>query len=296
MQKIVPHLWYDTEAIEAVQFYMSLFEDSRLLSQNTIHDTPSGDADFLSFELAGQEMMAINAGPYFKFNPSISLMVACRSTEEVDAKWQALSEGGKVLMELGEYPFSKRYGWIQDRYGLSWQLMLAEDQSPAQKITPCLLFSAESNGKTEEAVQFYAEVFNDTGIDLMNRYQPGEATSPKAVINFASFRLEGMAFAAMDNGFDVDFGFNEAFSLIVRCENQQEIDYYWDKLSAVPEAEQCGWLKDRFGVSWQITPTIMDEMFAKGTDEEVKRVTEAFLQMKKFDIAALEAAWKGESV
>lgn len=293
MQKIVPHLWFDTEAIEATQFYMSLFDDSKLLSKTTIPDTPSGDADFLSFELAGQEMMAINAGPYFKFNPSISLMVACSSTEEVDSKWQALSEGGTVLMALGEYPFSKRYGWIQDRYGLSWQLMLAEGEASAQKITPNLLFSGDVNGKAEEAVQFYTEVFSNSGIDMISRYAPGEAASSKAEVNYVAFRLQGMPFAAMDNGFDVDFGFNEAFSLIVRCENQAEIDYYWDKLSYVPEAEQCGWLKDRFGVSWQITPAIMDEMLANGTEEEVKRVTEAFLQMKKFDIAALEAARKG---
>lgn len=293
MQKIVPHLWYDTEAAEAAQFYVSLFEDARILNKTVLHDTPSGDADVVTFQLAGQDMMAISAGPYFKFTPAVSLMVACASAEEVDAKWQALSQGGTALMELGEYPFSKRYGWIQDRYGLSWQLMLAEGEAPAQKITPCLLFSGEATGKAEEAVGFYTEVFSDSGIDLISRYQPGEADSPKAVINFASFKLLGTALAAMDNGYDVDFGFNEAFSLIVRCENQQEIDYYWEKLSYVPEAEQCGWLKDRFGFSWQIVPVTMDEVMTKGSEEEIKRVTEAFLQMKKFDIAELERARKG---
>ncbi len=84
-----------------------------------------------------------------------------------------------------------------------------------------------------------------------------EATSPKAKINYASFKLNGVDFSAMDNGFDVDFGFNEAFSMIVNCENQQEIDYFWDKLSHVPEAEECGWVKDKFGVSWQIPEIII---------------------------------------
>ncbi len=293
MQKIVPHLWYDTEAVEAVEFYISLFEDSIILSKAVLHNTSSGDADIVNFQLAGQPMMAISAGPYFKFNPSVSMMVACSSADEVDTKWKALAEGGTALMELDAYPFSKRYGWIQDRYGLSWQLMLVEGEMPKQKITPCLLFSAEAAGKTEEAVQFYTEVFSDSEIGLISRYQPGEASSPKAVINYASFNLLGTTFAAMDNGYDVDFGFNEAFSLVVRCKNQHEIDYYWDKLSHAPEAEQCGWLKDRFGLSWQIVPDMMDDVMMNGSEDEIKRVTEAFLQMKKFDIAELERARKG---
>ena len=94
-------------------------------------------------------------------------------------------------------------------------------------------------------------------------------------MNYAAFKLCGLDFSAMDNGFDVDFNFNEAFSLIINCNNQEEIDYYWDKLSAVPEAEQCGWVKDQFGVSWQIVPSNMDEVMSKGTKEEIQRVTEA---------------------
>jgi len=124
MQKIVPHLWYDKEAKEAAEFYISLFDQSKLLNVTVIKDTHSGDAEIVNFELAGQPFAAISAGPYFKFNPSISLMVACTSLEEVNTKWKALSEGGIELMPLSQYPFSKWYGWIQDRYGLSWQLMI----------------------------------------------------------------------------------------------------------------------------------------------------------------------------
>ena len=144
MQKIVPHLWYDKEAKEAASFYISLFENSKLLNVNVLENTPSGDAELVSFELAGQQFQAISGGPYFKFNPSISLMVACESIEEVNTKWAALSEGGTELMALGEYPFNKRYGWIQDRYGLSWQLILTDNNQTAQKITPNLLFSGDS--------------------------------------------------------------------------------------------------------------------------------------------------------
>lgn len=290
MQKIVPHLWYDKEAKEAATFYVSLFENSKILNVNVIENTPSGDAEFVTFELDGMEFQAISAGPYFKFNPSISLMVACESVEEVNTKWEALSEGGTELIPLGEYPFNKRYGWVQDRYGLSWQLMLIENQETAQKITPNLLFSGDSCGQAEEALKFYTEIFENSEIEFISKYGPGEAKTSKAKINYAAFKLEGINFSAMDNGIDVDYNFNEAFSLIVNCKDQQEIDYFWEKLSAVPEAEQCGWVKDQYGVSWQIVPDNIDEFMSKGTKEEIQRVQQEILKMKKIDIATLEEA------
>lgn len=290
MQKIVPHLWYDKEAKEAATFYVSLFENSKILNVNVIENTPSGDAEFVTFELDGMEFQAISAGPYFKFNPSISLMVACESVEEVNTKWEALSEGGTELIPLGEYPFNKRYGWVQDRYGLSWQLMLIENQETAQKITPNLLFSGDSCGEAEEALKFYTEIFENSEIEFISKYGPDEAKTPKAKINYAAFKLAGINFSAMDNGIDVDYNFNEAFSLIVNCKDQQEIDYFWEKLSAVPEAEQCGWVKDQYGVSWQIVPDNIDEFMSKGTKEEIQRVQQEILKMKKIDIATLEEA------
>lgn len=249
MQKIVPHLWYDKEAREAALFYIRLFDRSKLVGTTALESTPSGDAEIVNFELAGQPFTAISAGPYFRFNPSISLMVACYSVEEVNTKWKALLEGGTELMPLGEYPFSKWYGWVQDRYGLSWQLMLVDGGQTIQKITPNLLFSNESCGKAEEAVKYYTDIFEDSEIGFISRYGAGEAASSKAKVNYAAFKLCGIDFSAMDNAFDVDFDFNEAFSLIVNCKDQKEIDYFWGKLSAVPEAEQCGWIKDKFGVS-----------------------------------------------
>jgi predicted 3-demethylubiquinone-9 3-methyltransferase (glyoxalase superfamily) len=293
MQKIVLHLWYDKEAKEAAMFYISLFEQSKLVNTTILGGTPSGDAELVNFELAGQAFSAISAGPYFKFNPSISLMVACTSVDEVNTKWKALSEGGTELMPLGEYPFSKRYGWIQDRYGLSWQLMLVDEDQVLQKITPNMLFSNSACGKAEEAVNYYTEVFKGSEIKMISKYGEGEAMSSKAKVNFAAFKLGGMDFSAMDNAFDADFNFNEAFSLMVNCKDQAEIDYYWDKLSAVPEAEQCGWVKDRFGVSWQIVPSNLDDVMFHGSEDEVQRVTEAFLKMKKFDLEALERARRG---
>lgn len=293
MKKIIPHLWYDKEAKEAAKLYISLFEKSKLINTMVIGDTPSGDTEIVNFELAGQPFSAISAGPLFKFNPSISLMVACTTVEEVNAKWKVLSEGGTELMPLGEYPFSKWYGWIQDRYGVSWQLMLVSDGEPAQKITPNLLFSNDVCGKAEEAVSYYTKVFEGE-IGTISSYGDGEAMSPKAKVNYASFNLYGIDFSAMDNAFDVDYNFNEAFSFVVNCKDQEEIDYYWERLSTVPEAEQCGWIKDKFGVSWQIVPSNMDDVLFHGSKDEVQRVTEAFLKMKKFDLEALEKARLGK--
>ena len=290
MQKIVPHLWYDKEAKEAALFYISLFEKSKLLNVTVIENTPSGDSELVSFELAGLEFKAISAGPYFKFNPSMSLMVACESVEEVNTKWKALVEGGSELMPLGEYPFSKWYSWVQDRFGLSWQLMLVDDVQTVQKITPNLLFSSDSCGKAKEAVEFYTEMFTDSEIGLMSRYGEGEAVSSKAKLNYASFKLSGMSFSAMDNGFDVDFNFNEAFSFMINCKDQFEIDYFWDRLSAVPEAEQCGWVKDQFGLSWQVVPDNMNEVLYEGSRDENQRVIQALFRMKKIDLQALEKA------
>ena len=235
--------------------------------------------------------MAISAGPYFHLNPSLSLMVNCRSVEEVDRLWNSLMEGGSALMPLGEYPFNSRYGWVQDRYGLSWQLMLAESDSIGQKFMVSLLFAGEHCGKAVEAVDLYTSIFLDSSITHPAvPYEPGEAQVPEAKLKFIGFQLAGMDFAAMDHGFDSDFTFNEAFSLVIPCKDQAEIDFYWDQLSAVPEAEACGWVKDRFGLSWQIVPEALDQMMAEGSDDEIRQITEAFLKMKKFDLAAIERA------
>jgi len=154
MHPITPHLWFDKQAKEAAEFYCSVFPNSKISSVKTIHNTPSGDSDIVSFELNGQPFMAISAGPLFKFN--------------------------------------------------------------------------------------------------------------------------------------------EAVSFVITCDTQEEIDSYWEKLSADPKAEQCGWLKDKFGLSWQVVPAAMREMMEKGRPEQIDRLVKAFLPMKKFDVAALQKAYNGE--
>jgi predicted 3-demethylubiquinone-9 3-methyltransferase (glyoxalase superfamily) len=302
MRKITPHLWFDKEAKEAAELYASVIPNSKIKNVKTLHNTPSGDCDIVSFELSGQPFMAISAGPLFKFNPSVSFHIKCKTKDEVDAIFERLSTGGRVLMPVGTYPFSERYGWLEDKYGLSWQVIFMGERQTEQRIMPALMFVGRVRGKTEEAIHFYAEVFKNSpagasataNTNILARYGKGEEPDEEGSVRYAAFTLLGQEFGAMDSAREHKFAFNEAISFIVPCETQGEIDYFWERLSADPNAGQCGWLKDRYGVSWQITPTILSELLA-GTDKDaMARVTKAFLKMKKFDIEALKRAYKGE--
>lgn len=301
IQPIIPHLWFDKEAMEAAEFYCSVFPDSKIESTTTLHGTPSGDCDLVTFNVWGQPFMAISAGPLFKFNPSISFIANFDPSREknarnmIDEVWNKLSEGGTALMPLDKYPFSERYGWIQDKYGVSWQLILTNpDGEPRPAIVPSLMFVGDNCGKAEEAREFYLSVFRNAKPGVLFRYGPDHKPDKEGTVMFTDFLLENTWFTAMDSAYEHSFNFNEAISLLVSCETQEEIDYYWEKLSAFSEAEQCGWLKDKYGVSWQISPATLDEMMTKGTPEQRDRITQAFLKMKKFNIAELQKAFQGE--
>ena len=303
MQKIVPNLWFDSEAEEAAKLYTSLFQNSRIgrttrygKAGYDIHRQPEGKVMTVEFELEGQTFIGLNGGPAFKFTPAISFLVACRDKAEVDAFWPGLSAGGFVMMELGEYPFSPWYGWTADRYGLSWQVMAMGDRPITQKIIPTLLYVGEACGKAEEAINFYVSVFRNAKVGDIDRYGKGEEPDKEGTVKHASFTLEGQQFAAMESAYEHKFGFNEAVSLVVRCRDQAEIDHYWDKLivGGDPHAQVCGWLKDKYGVSWQVSPVILEEMLQNPDKEKVERVTNAFLKMKKFDIEELKIAFEGD--
>ena len=162
-QKITPNLWFDKEAVEAAEFYTSIFPDSGRTFTSRIKDTPSGDCDIVSFELMGYEFRAISAGPHFKPNPSISFIVNFDPKYDKDARkrideiWDKLSEGGKILMSLDTYSFSERYGWIQDKYGVSWQILY---QYMDRRASP----SAETTGWQQDPVG-NKMVFEDTDHD-----------------------------------------------------------------------------------------------------------------------------------
>jgi predicted 3-demethylubiquinone-9 3-methyltransferase (glyoxalase superfamily) len=303
MQKIIPHLWFDTEAKEATEFYVSVFKElgegfgeSKIQNISKIENTPSGDCDTVSFMIAGLDMMAISAGPYFKINPSISMFVSFDTEEQIKAVHDKLIKGGEAMMEYNEYPWAKKYAWIKDKYGLTWQLTLPLEGmggQAAQRVTPLLMYTQDMAGKAKEAVEFYTSVFPNSKVEVLVPYEKGEG-DVEGNIKHGRFQLHGQNFMAMESAGPHEFKFNEGVSLLVNCDSQEEIDEYWEKLSADPESEQCGWLKDKYGVSWQINSSEMNEMMKSSDQEAVNRVTQAFLKMKKFDLETLRKAFEGK--
>ncbi|WP_121809275.1 VOC family protein [Mucilaginibacter kameinonensis] len=300
MLSIKPHLWFDKQAKEAAEFYTTLMPDSAISFVNQLHNTPSGDCDIAEFTIAGQPFMAISAGSLFKFNPSISFMINFDPSHNPDAArlidevWSKLADGGTVMMPLDRYPFSERYGWVADKYGVSWQLILTNPAGePRPVIIPSMMFTGAVAGKAEEAIDFYCSVFKDSKRGTTASRPEDMGPDKAGTLLFADFYINQTWLAAMDSAHNHGFGFNEAVSLLIECETQEEIDYYWSALSADPKAGQCGWLKDKYGVSWQISSTFMSEVLKSGTPQQIDRVTQAFLPMKKFDMAALQKAYQG---
>lgn len=236
----------------------------------------------------------MTAGPYLPFNPTVSFMISCESEDEVRALNEKLSPGGKVLMALGEYPFAKLYAWVADKYGVSWQLIFSPGRQSDEKITPAFMFAGTMWGRAEEALEFYTMVFKNAHIEYVMPHDGTEPPGAAKTLKYASFVLEGEHFAAMDGSEGTPFSFEQAISCMVNCDSQGEIDYYWAALTEGGKEVQCGWLSDKFGMPWQIVPTALGRMMSTGTKEQVGRVTAAFMQMKKFDIAALERAFAGE--
>jgi predicted 3-demethylubiquinone-9 3-methyltransferase (glyoxalase superfamily) len=292
MQKISPFLWFDDQAEEATNFYVSLFKNSKVLNVSRYSEVgpgPAGTIMTVGFQLDGQDFAALNGGPEFNFTPAISLFVNCDTEEEIDRLFEKLSAGGRVHMELDKYPFSEKFAWIDDRYGVSWQLNFA---SGAQKITPFLTFVGERHGKAEEAINLYTSLFNNSSIQAIQRYGAGGG-EPEGTVMHARFSLNGQEFMAMDSGLEHLWTFTEAVSLFVNCKTQEEVDELWEKLTEGGEEGPCGWLKDRYGVSWQIVPTVLGELLGDKDAEKAQKVMQAMLQMKKIDITGLKEAYEG---
>ncbi len=295
MQKISPFLWFNNEGEEAAKFYTSIFKNSRIGDMSYSPEGtpgPEGSVMVVQFFLNGFEMNALNGGPVFAKNPSISFFVQCDTAEEVNGLWAKLIGGGKALMEIDSYPWSKRYGWLQDKYGVCWQLMLGGDGG--QKIIPSLMYVQDQFGKAEEAINLYVSTFPDSKINHIERYVKGEGDGVEGKIKYSSFTLCGQDFTAMESNLKHMFTFSEGVSLHVSCDTQEEIDAYTKALSADPTAEICGWVKDKFGVSWQIDAAVMTKMILDKDKAKVARVMQAMMKMKKLDIATLQKAFEGK--
>ncbi len=290
MQKIVPFLWFENSAEEAVNFYISVFKNAKtgkIMRYGDVGPGLKGTVMSAEFQIEGQDFIALNGGPYFTYSPAVSLFVNCRTSEELDELWNSLSEGGKVLMELDRYPFGERYGWFFDRFGVPWQLNLSFS---TQKIMPFLMFTGEQQGKAEEAINFYTSIFKNSNIAEIEHCGKG-GNGPEGIIKRATFSLEGQEFMAIDSNQEHSFPFKQAISFFVNCETQDEVDELWEKLSDGGEKIQCGWLADKFGMPWQIVPTILGKMLSDEVTEKSNRVMEAMLKMNKIDIETLKRAY-----
>lgn len=158
------------------------------------------------------------------------------------------------------------------------------------KITPCLWFDSQA----EEAAKFYVSIFDNSGIDAIARYSKEgfeQHGRPAGSVMTVAFHLAGQSFTALNGG--PQFKFSEAISLQVSCDTQAEVDRFWSKLSTGGEEGPCGWLKDKFGLSWQVVPSVLPKMLVDPDPAKTQRVTKAFMQMKKFNVAALEQAYRG---
>lgn len=300
-QKIVPYLWFDNQAEEAVDFYINGLEESRkgnVVAYTEIgqeqHGQEPGSVMTIEFEVLGFKMVALNGGPFFEFNPSISFFVICRDQEEIRAYWNHFSQGAKILMPLESYDWSESYGWLQDKYGVSWHFMVEEPVVTVDPIHPMLLFTGQRHGQSEEAMKFYTSIFDNAEIEGI-LYYGKENPYAKGKVQHAQFLLEGQGFMTMDSGEEYDFAFNESISFLINCVNQEEIDYYWNKLTQKGEEQPCGWLKDRFGISWQVTPKNLDQLLGDGQSTESKKAIETFFKMKKIEIQKLQEVKSGRS-
>lgn len=276
--KFAPCLWVDNQVEEMTVLYTKVFENGKpLKTLYFLEDAHGKIGDILtqSVQLANQEFILLNGGPEFKATPSISYMVTCTSETQLQVLWQELSEGGKLLMNLAIYPGVGQFGWLEDRFGISWQFSL-DQSSSSQKITPCFMFSGEQYGNASRAVAEWIEVFQSG--EILEHYSNEDSTT-----KLAKFTLHQQEFMAMDSAVDHDFTFSLANSFYVYCENQKEIDRLWTAITSKGTEMPCGWMGDRFGVAWQTVTRDMDTMLDRKNLTKALAVTQAVYGMMKID-------------
>ena len=278
-EKITPCLWFNGQAKEAATLYCSVFENAKITAQSPI---------VTAINVSGQNFTLLDGGPMYKPTPAISFYYICEKAEELDRIWNAFSKEGNVMMPLDKYLWAEKYGWIGDKFGISWQLALGKISDVGQKITPCMLFAGKQYGRVDEAITFYSSIFKNTEIDGILRYGANELPDQEGKVKHAQINLNGEKLMLMESAAPHNFTFTEGVSLTIHCETQEEIDHYWGKLTQNGEESMCGWLKDKFGVSWQIIPTILNKIMSDPT--KAGKAAQAFMAMRKLNIEQIVQA------
>jgi predicted 3-demethylubiquinone-9 3-methyltransferase (glyoxalase superfamily) len=276
---IYPCLTIRGKIVEAADFYIQTFGEGKINQTSSF---------VIQIELSGEKFMLLNDGPSTDPNPAISFMVICESAEETEKYWNKLIEGGSILMPLDSYEWSPKYGWVQDKYGVSWQLYTGDKADTPQKFCPTLMFTGDKAGQAENAVNYYTQLFPNSSIQGIMKYAEGDKENVDFV-KHAQFKINDFVAMAMDSSAEHGFSFNDAISLVVECETQDEIDNYWDLLTVNGGYEvACGWLTDKYGVSWQIVPKSLGKLVTDPA--RTQNVMKVMMQMKKLVIADLENA------
>lgn len=268
-ENITSCLWFNGQARAAADLYCSAFPDTRVTSQSPI---------VTGISIGGHSITLLDGGPMYKPNPSISLQYHCEDAKTFDKIWNTLHSGGSIIADR-RIEGHTRFGWITDKYGISWQLNLEEGTQPRQRITSCLVFSGAQQGKAAEAVKHYNSVFK-------NAVKPSLPSADMHVIT-----LLGQELALMDYPGKKGWEFSEGVSLTIHCNTQDEIDYYWTRLTEGGEESMCGWLKDRFGVSWQVIPVALSAIM--NDPAKAQKAAKAFMAMRKLNIEQIVQASLG---
>lgn len=286
MTKFSPCLWFDGQVEAAAKFYVDAFEQSKINKVDYYVDNehqPKGSVLTVSMILAGQEVILLNGGPNFSLTPAISFFVECETEAQINKLWETLSQDGKILMAFGAYPFSEKYGWLEDQYGVSWQLILS---GTPQSIAPSFLFTGEQFGKAEEAMNQWITIFGEGQVEYIQK-------NPDGTVAQALFTMHGQPFRVMDSAEAHEFTFSMATSICVYCKDQAEIDRLWEAVTAKGKEWPCGWMEDEYGVCWQIITNDMEKLFDNSDPERAYRVMQALYKMKKIDLAVLRKAYEG---
>ena len=278
-EKITPCLWFNGQAQEAAKLYCSVFDNAKITSQSPF---------VTGIDIDGQSVTLLDGGPKYKPTPAISFYYICEKPEELDRIWNAFSQEGNVLMALDKYPWGEKYGWLNDKFGISWQLALGKLSDVGQKVTPCFLFTGKQYGRAVEAIDHYSSIFKGVKVDGILRYGANELPDKEGNVKHAQMSLNGYKLMLMESAAPHDFTFTEGVSLTIHCESQAEIDHYWGRLTESGAESMCGWLKDKFGVSWQIIPTILSKIMSDPA--KAGKAAQAFMSMRKLDIEQIVQA------
>lgn len=234
--------------------------------------------------------MALNGGDRFKPTQAVSYFIYCNNDEPmIERLYEQLQDGGQVMIPLGRYDWSRRYAWVQDKYGIGWQLDI-DPINHALKVVPALLFCDEKRSLVKEAMEYYNSVFRKSR-QIMTYPFPSGSGMPDGSLLFTQFQLDDLIFNAMSGGTEQHgFDFTEGNSFVVECDNQEEIDHYWNLFAAGGKESRCGWIQDKFGVWWQVIPAVLGELM--NNPETSQGVGQALLKMGKPDLEQLMKAAK----